>query len=262
LALDRLVRGCLAKDPEDRWQDARDLRRALDEIAGESEHTAASDRHVIRSWRWQRLAAVVAVLGAAFLAGALWPWPLPAGEADRPVTRVVVPLPATAPYRSVLALSPDGGSLVYALGRAGNFFLHPRPLDQFETTRVEGSGGGQSPFFSPDGEWIGFFAQRRLKTIRRAGGNATVLCELPVFDSGTWGADGTIVFAPGPASGLFRISDEGGTPQPLTTRQPGEQSHRSPQFLPDGKAVLFKVSSTELNLVQNFLEEVTRLVPH
>jgi serine/threonine-protein kinase len=129
--------------------------------------------------------------------------------------------------------------------RPGGSVLYRRPLDRLSATRIEGTGGGQGPFFSPDGQWLGVFANNRLKRIRLSGGVAETVCELSAFSGAAWGADGTIVFPIGAASGLFRVPADGGTPQPLTVLQPGERPHRNPVFLLDGTSIVFTVTTTE-----------------
>jgi serine/threonine-protein kinase len=248
-ALDHFVRGCLAKDPADRWQHARDLRYALDGIGVAPSPDAVPSPLIARLQRWRRVAVAAALIATAAVVAALAAWLRPVRPVVGTAARLSVPLNDDAPYffggGTSLAISGDGRTLVYSAGPPARMRLYQRPLDQPAATAIEGAGGGQSPFFSPDGQWIGFVAQRRLKKARLSGGGAVTLCESASFLSGTWGADGTIVFAQGPASGLFRIPADGGTPEPLTTPRPGERSHRNPEFLPDGKTVLFTVTTTE-----------------
>jgi serine/threonine-protein kinase len=119
--------------------------------------------------------------------------------------------------------------------------LYVRSLDQLQATALSGTDGAETPFFSPDSQWLGFFASGKLKKIAVQGGAAVTLCDASSGRGGTWAEDGTIVFTPDIRGGLFKVSSTGGTPQPLTTlnRDAGEVTQRWPQFLPGGKTVLF-----------------------
>jgi serine/threonine-protein kinase len=150
--------------------------------------------------------------------------------------RLAIPLPESARVRfmvgSSVALSPDGSTLVYT-GAPSQLFS--RPLDSREAIPIRGSEAGHSPFFSPDGRWIGFFGGGSLKKIPVTGGLATALIAAATGHGASWGRDGAeemIVYAPTPFSGLMRLSPDGGTPRTLTTLAPGERSHRWPQVRP------------------------------
>src|SRR6266567_8735714 len=116
-----------------------------------------------------------------------------------------------------LAISPDGTHLVYAGVRGGTSQLYLRPLDQMEGRPMAGAEGGQFPFFSPDSQWVGFFADGKLKKAPISGGPPVVLCDASAGRGGSWGEDSTIVFAQEPRGGLDRVSAAGGTPRVLTT---------------------------------------------
>jgi Tol biopolymer transport system component len=142
-------------------------------------------------------------------------------------------------------LSPDGTRLaLVATGSDQKRRIYVRTLDQLQATALSGTEGAINPFFSPDGQWLGFFADLKLKKIFAQGGAAVTLCDAPNGRGGSWGEDGTIVFAPDFRVALSKVSSAGGTPQPLTTldKQAGEITQRWPQFLPGGKAVLFTSS--------------------
>src|SRR6202008_3193060 len=139
-------------------------------------------------------------------------------------------------------LSPDGTRLaVVASGADLKHRIYVRSLDQLQATALSGTEGAGDPFFSPDGQWIGFFADGKLKKISVQGGAAVTLCDAPTDRGGSWGDNGTIVFAQGVQTALSNISSAGGTPQPLTTldKVVGEITQRWPQVLPGSKAVLF-----------------------
>ncbi|PYV40297.1 MAG: hypothetical protein DMG09_07115, partial [Acidobacteria bacterium] len=142
----------------------------------------------------------------------------------------------------VVALSPDGSRLVYVANRAGAQQLYVRPIDRLEATPIPGTEGAESPFFSPDGQSLGFFAEGKLKKVSLSGGAALTLCSAAAIRGASWGPDDNIILTPSVGvSGLFRVSAAGGTPKPLAIpdRKKGEISHRWPQILPGGKAVLF-----------------------
>jgi eukaryotic-like serine/threonine-protein kinase len=195
---------------------------------------------------WQALAAILGLVVLALTIGNVLRAP---GPPTRPIARVLTLPPAdrlALRNTPALALSPDGTRLVYVANRGGSTQLYLRPLDRFEETPIPGTEGAESPFFSPDGQSIGFFAQEKLKRISFSGGAPLTLCGAVLNRGGSWGPDGTIVFTPAAAtSGLFKVSAAGGTPKPLTVpdRKKGDLSHRWPEILPDGKALLFTIWS-------------------
>src|SRR5207249_2206764 len=165
---------------------------------------------------------------------------------ERPIARVVIPLPAadrlSLADTPAVALSPDGSRLAYVANRAGTNQLYVRPIDRLEATAIPGTEGAETPFFSPDGQWVGFFANGKLKKVSLSGGAALTLCSAAAIRGASWGPDDNIILTPSFGnSGLFRVSAAGGTPKPLTIldHKKGEFSHRWPEILPGGKAVLF-----------------------
>jgi serine/threonine-protein kinase len=139
-----------------------------------------------------------------------------------------------------LALSPDGRTLVYVGARNDRQQLFLRPFDRDEIRPIPGTDGAEFPFFSPDGLWVGFFAETKLKKVSLAGGLPIVLCDAPDTRRANWGADGTIVFVPSPSGGIWRIPASGGEPK-LVLAANVEKGERpgSPSVLPDGENVLF-----------------------
>jgi len=249
VALERVVTTCLAKNPDDRWQTARDLLREL-KWAAEGATTpvpspprAAQAKASRVAWALASVCGVAAIIGGVIAIGHLRETPQPA----RTATRFSVTLPAAVPLlstiNSTLALSPDGTRLVYVGGvSAAGSQLYLRAMDQLEAAPIRGTEGAAAPFFSPDGQWLGFFADNKVKKISIDGGSAQTLAARPVGGgaSGSWGSDDTIVFSAGTGP-LLRISAAGGVPTPLTTlnSKQGDVSHRWPEILPGGKAVLF-----------------------
>ena len=231
-ALDRVVRKCLAKDPEDRWQDVRD---ATDELkwvaeggsqAGVAVSAAGPPRGQSRlAWG---VAAVVTVLAVALAVAYLNRAP-----AETATSRFSVL--AEAGVVRGLALSPNGRQLAFTVGRQ----LWIRPLDSLESRAIPGTEGAQAPFWSPDGRSIGFFTLTELRTVDPTGGPPQTVCAVPGI-GGTWNQDDVIVL--GQFGGeLLRVPAAGGEPTPVTTldetRQ--EMGHLWPQFLPDGEHFLF-----------------------
>jgi len=246
--LDRIVGHCLEKKPEDRFQSARDLAFQLEAVSTSSGSGPAVPAPARKAWkRPTTIAIVLAVLIA--ISGVV---NLVETQSDlargRQITRLGLVLPEQAPpdlglYQS-LAVSPDGTRLVYAGYQAGRRHLFMRPLDQFEAGPIAGTEGGYGPFFSSDGEWLGFYAEGKLKKVAAAGGAPLTLTD-EAWDAhgAVWAEDGTIVFTGRILEGLSRIPAAGGPPEPLTSLEPdrGGLSHFWPQLLPGGESVLFTV---------------------
>ncbi len=204
---------------------------------------------VVRDAIWQRrlpwaLASVGLVAVSAVGVG-IWMIRGSGGDSLPSVTRTTVTLAADqqldTQHRAMpLALSPDGRRLVYVAHSAGRAELYLRNLDAFETKPMAGTEGARYPFFSPDGQWVAFFAEDKLKRVSIQGGSPVTVCNTPVAGrGGTWGPDGTIVFDPG-ISGLMRVAADGGIPEPVVS-QDAEMDARNlrwPQFLPHGRALL------------------------
>jgi len=253
-ALDRLVKGCLAKDPEDRWQNARDVRNELTWIGqGGSQAGAPAVAAPRRRNREGILfGALAAAISAAVLLGVAW-WRR--APPPMPVLRSTIPLPANTsldPLNTALALSPDGSRLVVAAaGADGKARLWLRSMDGLDVEPIPGTDGATCPFWSPDSRFIGFFADRKLKRVAAAGTAVQTICDAPDARGGTWSAEDVIVFAPTPFGGLFRVSASGGTPVALTeVKEPGA-THRLPFFLPDGRHVLFVSGSPNSDRSEN-----------
>jgi hypothetical protein len=139
-----------------------------------------------------------------------------------------------------LAVSPDGQTLAFAATDAtGQSSLWVRPLNSSEAQRLEQTEGALLPFWSPDSEFIGFWAGAKLKKVRRSGGVPEVICSVPEIAQGAWGADGTILFARAVNSPILRLVPGGGTATPVTSLLPGQVSHMWVQFLPDGKHFIY-----------------------
>ncbi|MGH9363662.1 MAG: protein kinase domain-containing protein [Thermoanaerobaculia bacterium] len=235
-ALDRVVRKCLAKDPEDRWQNAADLGSELKWIAdGSQTGVSASTAPRRRSWLPWAIAAI-----AAFVAvGAL----LRPRRAEMPAaSRMILSIlpPQGAAWTDWFALSSDGGRLALVASNEGRMQIWIRRLDEEEARPVAGTEGAENPFWSPDGRSLAFFGQSKLKRIDLESGAVQVLCDAGIGRGGAWGREGVILFAAGSPGGLSRVSASGGAPVTATRFEAsrGDLVHRWPHFLPDGNRFL------------------------
>ena len=261
------MKKCLAKDPEERWQSARDVTDELKWIAeGGSQAglltAAPKDSGTTQSapastskLPWAVAAALVII--AAVMAFGWW-------RSTRPVERAQVRLEVDlgpdvslgSPRGTDAILSPDGTRIVYVSQNR----LFTRRLDQPNATELAGTQGAWGPFFSRDGQWVGFFSPGKLHKISVEGGSAITLCDASTGEGGSWGEDGNIIAALSNNSGLSRIPSAGGPPTSVTDLQSGEVTHRWPQILPGGKAVLFTASSSAAFDAANI--EVMSLADH
>ena len=237
-----VLRRCLEKDPLQRIRDMGDLRLAM-EGAFETTVSAPAELALIPHLRvWQRPIplAVAALVIAAIAGGMVWglvsPAPAPAGTVTR--FPFILPEGDVMGITHGMALSPDGRTLVYAVERDGARQLFVRLRDQITVRPLGGTEGARHPFFSPNGAWVGFFADNSLKKVALAGGPPVTLCAAGLLRGATWGPDDTIVFASGDASGLMQVSDTRGEPRPLT-EPPEGTLHMWPTFVPGGEAVLY-----------------------
>ncbi|MBI4480410.1 MAG: serine/threonine-protein kinase [Acidobacteria bacterium] len=251
-----VLRRCLQKDAAERLRDAADLRIQIADaraaaLAAPVGATARAPRRLLL------LAGLACVVAAAV--GGIAVWALrraPAGSQQ--VSRSVIPLPADESLAGtrapVVALSPDGTQLAYVAGggAAGLPQIYLRSMDSAEARPITGTENATDPFFSPDGQWIGFFAASNLKKISVSGGAALTLSPASNNSRGAaWGPGDTIVFAPINTVGLSTVSGAGGAAQELTKLKQGESSHRWPQFLPDGKSVLFTIGTASQGSYQD-----------
>jgi len=267
--LEEIINKALEKDRELRCQTASELRSDLKRLkrdtgsglstplttAGESD-IGGSGMNVKREAReaspLQRRRPWAAALSgaAAVIAGiAIWSLVRAPQSPTRPIARLVVTLPAADRlafgYLPAIAFAPDGSRLVYVANHGGSAKLYVRAIDRFEARPIPGTDGAETPFFSPDGQSVGFFAEGKLKKVSLSGGAPFTLCIGASNRGASWGHDDNIIFAPSATSGLFEVSAAGGKPKPLTVpdRKKGEISHRWPEILPDGKTLLFSLWS-------------------
>ena len=251
-ALDRVVKTCLAKDPDDRWQTAHDVMLQLKWIAEGGSQAGVPAPLVARRKSRERLAwAVAAVLALATIALAALEIARPRAASARIVRSSILPPEKTAFHlisdgAGPPALSPDGQQIAFtARDSSGKALLWVRSLDSLAARPLPGTEDAMYPFWSPDGRHIGFFAGSKLKTIEASGGPALALCDAADGRGGTWNKDGIILFEPHFREPIFRVAATGGKPTPVTKLDESrrETTHRYPFFLPDGKRFLYEAAS-------------------
>ena len=244
LALERIVKSCLAKEPDERWQSAADLARELKWVAeagampasnvGPSQDRKGSGNRTLITLGW----AVAAVLLAAFAVTLFRKSTVPPSTAS--VMRTSVMLPAGQRLTSdsadyPIAVAPDGSRIAYAAEEEAGTQLYLRELSELEPKAIAGTSGARHPFFSPDSQWIGFFADGALQRVSVAGGAPLRICNVSGLSmGGSWGSGNTVVFA-SRDGGLYKVSAAGGVPQLIA----GGDKGTWPDILPDNKTVLF-----------------------
>ena len=239
LRIRRLLWRCLERDPRQRLQAIGEARIAIDAPEQEVRPLPAA----ARLWPWAAAVLAVTLAGTAAMG---W-WRASRAAPPNPLMRLNVEMGPDIKLErtesgSFLALSPDGTLLaVIVRGADGKIRLATRRLDQRQFTPLTGTEGAASPVFSPDGRWIAFNSDRKIKKISAIGGAAVTLCDAPGRITASWGDDGSIVAPLGFGTGLSRISSAGGAPAPVTelNHEKSERSHAWPQILPGSRAVLF-----------------------
>jgi Tol biopolymer transport system component/tRNA A-37 threonylcarbamoyl transferase component Bud32 len=242
-SLDRVIRLCLEKDPDERIQTAHDLRLNLQAISEEKPVQAVTQAsHPTTLGR----AVWIAAFGAALVLGALGALLLYHPAKPAPSIRASISPPPNSSfhlagdYAGPPVVSPDGRLVAFTAASAGSRVeLWVRPINSLEAHPIEGTTGATFPFWSPDSRSLGFFILGKLKKVDVNTGSPVDVTDLQQGRGGTWGAGGTIVFSPNPNSALMKVSAAGGTAEPLTKLDPESDSHRWPFFLPDGKHFLY-----------------------
>lgn len=238
--LQHIVDRCLAKDPCDRWQTAHDMLVQLRWVAGGGSPSSVtvveqSPEPAVWNRKSRLLAAGAAALAVALAVPAILYLRGPRADEERFEVRV----PIRGLSNPDVAISPDGETLVVAArpNQTDSNLLYLRPVRSLTFKRLGGTDGASQPFWSPDGRFIAFFAEGRLKKVSVDGGAPQNLSEAQGASGGSWNPDGVIIF--GSAKGLFKVSAEGGKPVPFTTVSGGESGHYWPDFLPDGRHFLY-----------------------
>jgi Tol biopolymer transport system component len=246
-ALDRIVRTCLAKDPEDRFQTAHDVKLQLQWIAEGGSLAGAPAVIVSRRKSRERLAWAIAAV--AVLAGALatYGYLCRAPVEARPMRAAILPpdkvtLDSSGEATGSLTISPDGRYVTFsAIPEGGKSQLWLRPVNSARPRPIDGTEGATWPFWSADGRFLAFFAGGKLKKVDVSGAPPLDLCDAPNGRSGSWNRDGVILFSPDSTSPIHRIPAGGGASAPVTSLDmaKNETTHRWATFLPDGRHFLF-----------------------
>jgi len=259
-ALERVVRHCLEKNPAERFHSARDLAFAIESLSGSatiSGQTAtmptitAESSAAVGLSRWLGNARVAWIVAAVLIVGLLTAAGLLYFNRSETNTRAArlsfTPPPELAfndAQSDAAVISPDGQKIAFsATSGDGKNMLYVRALDSSETKLLPGSENVMEPFWSPDSRSVAFGSNGKLKrSDLAAGGNAQVLCDAARLVGGTWNKDGIIVFAPDYRTALSQVSAQGGEPKPVVMKfdEKAEESHRYPDFLPDGRHFLFR----------------------
>ncbi|HYM76434.1 MAG TPA: protein kinase [Candidatus Dormibacteraeota bacterium] len=239
--LDYLVRTCLEKNPEERFQTAQDVKLQLKWIAEGGANAAAAPARTSRiAW----FAAWIAILAAVVAGGAYFStaWRV------KPVVRSSILPPAGAAFVTMVpasgpaVISSDGTRLAFtARDGKGKVLLYVRALSSVTAQALPGTDDAMYPFWSADNRELGFFAQGKVKKVKASGGPVQTLCDATNGRGGAWNKDGVILFAPSATAPLMRVTAAGGTPEPASKLDVAhlENSHRWPRFLPDNQHFLF-----------------------
>ncbi|HYS03658.1 MAG TPA: protein kinase [Candidatus Dormibacteraeota bacterium] len=247
-ALDRVIRTCLAKDPDERFQSAHDLLLQLRFIAADSSAPAAAAVAGRRGRLWgnPRIAWSVAALSSFLAVGTISMLMRAPGPAPQPVLRAVilppekVALDVTGDFAGPAVISPDGTQVAFVARAEGIKSIWVRPLNALAAHRLDDTEAASFPFWSADSRQIGFFAEGKLKRVPAAGGPTAIVATAPNARGGTWSKDNIIVFSPDYQGGLLRVPASGGAAVPVTAIDSHKHStHRWPFFLPDGRHFLY-----------------------
>jgi eukaryotic-like serine/threonine-protein kinase len=246
--LDHAVKKCLAKLPDERWQSAGDLASELRWIAETGSQVGTSKESGARRKHREIVVGIIAALsGASLLATLLFVAMHRNSSLERSITiRFALSPPEKSWYEPGLAVSPDGRQLAFVARTAGKSQIWLRPLNAVESRPLSGTENGSQPFWSPDGRYLGFFAEGKLRKLDWASGTIQTLGDAPDPRGGAWNQNGMIVFSPRADSPLYGVSAEGGVPSPVTSLDATEKegSNRWPHFLPDGRHFLYMAYHT------------------
>jgi Tol biopolymer transport system component len=262
-ALDRLIRVCLAKDPDQRWQSAHDLKMQLESIVemgskagvpavvGETRKNRGPSLLAVSAVGW--LLAIAAIVGLFYYARRL------TAELQPVQAEIQLPSGSHMVFGQIggVSISPDGHKLAFPAQTTEAPALWIRDLETAREWAVAGTEGASFPFWSPDSRTVGFFAGGKLRTVAAAGGPVQSLCDAPAGRGGSWNSSGVILFTPNIEEALYKVSEAGGSPVQVTKLGGQGFTHRNPVFLPDGKHFLFtemSVARLKSNLLAGSLD--------
>jgi serine/threonine protein kinase/Tol biopolymer transport system component len=247
-ALDQVIRKCLEKDPEDRWQSARDVAGQLRWIA-EAGSQAGLPAPITSSRKTrERLAWGVAVFAAlTTMAIAAAAFLRPTARPPLIVSSIVPPEGATFDSGSMaMTLSPDGRQIAFVARSASGSGLWVRSLDAAKPRLLAGTEDAECPFWSPDARSLGFYSHGQLRKIDIAGGQSEALAPMSVCLGASWGSDGSILYVSDRYVPIMRIPESGGQPVAVTTAGPAEskRTYSQPSLLPDRRHVLYTINES------------------
>jgi len=239
-ALDHVVRKCLEKDPDDRWQSAHDVAGQLQWISEAGSQAGVAPAVTVRRRAKERLGWVALVALAATVA-ALAAWRIAPGSSTPPPPMMFAVQAPEGTFLRAISPSRDGRKLLLmAVDPRGESRLWVRSVATGAQKELAGTTNTSFPFWSPDGEWIAFFVRSKLFKVPADGSSSPIeIAEASSWrGDGIWGAKGTILFSPSWDSPLYGVSDKGGQPEPVTTLEPGEASHSFGYLLDDGRILV------------------------
>ncbi|HTR01595.1 MAG TPA: protein kinase, partial [Thermoanaerobaculia bacterium] len=247
-ALNRVVRTCLAKDPEDRFQTAHDVKLQLEWVREGGSEAGLPAPLVARRKNREKLAWIVAAAAIAAAGVASYGW---ARRAPKPlrVVRFEIGVPGEVSTLDAPRISPDGRILAFdATDSSGHSRIWIRPLNALQAHPLAGTEGSGRAFWSPDGRYLGFFADGKLNKIDVSGGPPQKICDAPTGSDGTWSPEGVIPFDGRGNDPILRVPAAGGTPVPII-KPDGEKALQVgwPAFLPDGKHFLYMAIAAKLS---------------
>jgi serine/threonine protein kinase len=260
-----LLRRCLQKDPHNRLHDIADVRIEIqDVLTGSPEEIVSS---VQPTPKWRNMFWAMAGFALILTSILLWsPWRTVEPQ-EQLVSRFTIDLPPgetlDLEIGSSAVISPDGTQLIYVAQKKETTQLYLRPIHEFEAQPISGTEGARGPFFSPDGNWVAFHADGKLKKVSIQGGTPQLICDAKSGLGGTWSEDGTIYFGDWKRASLIRVSSAGGDPELLATglrmidEELFEHSYFWPQILPGGKDLLYTIwnKPQEMNVAVYSLEK-------
>ena len=241
-ALEHVIKKCLAKDPDERWQSAHDVAAELRWISEAGSQAGIAAPLTTKRKRRERVAWLLNLATAALAVALTWAFVEWRKPAVHPIESTILP-PGNRQFNfraGNMVLSPDGSRIAFLAAdekSAPSVFV--RPLDFGVARQLAGTEGAAYPFWSPDSRQIGFFAEGKLKTVDEGGGPVQILCDASQPRGGSWGVKQIIVFAPSFNDGLSSVPATGGAPVAATRLSGGEVGHLFPSFLPDGKHFVF-----------------------